>query len=218
MKTYWFLLLGMSILFLALFGIVEALRVPLLTDPTPWLGGNPLEGNPLGGSRWLAAVVGVGLLIVDVLLPVPASLVMVAHGALFGIVAGTLLSLVGALGAGAFGFYLGRVGSPWLARVVSDDEQQRANSLLDRWGHLAVVVTRPVPILAESVAILAGTSPMGWGRFLLSTLAGTLPAALLYALTGALAVGLDQFVLIFGLVLVMAGAAWWVGRRWQRDP
>ncbi len=208
MKTYWFLLLGMSVLFLALFGLVEALRVPLLTDPTPWL-----EADQLEGGRWLAALVGVGLLIVDVLLPVPASLIMVAHGALFGIVFGTCLSLVGALGAGAFGFYLGRAGSPWLHRVVSEEEHQRADNLLTRWGHLAVIVTRPVPILAESVAILAGTSPMSWGRFLLSTLAGTLPAALLYALTGALAVGLDQFVLIFGLVLVMAGVAWWVGRR-----
>jgi len=59
--------------FLLLFFVVEALGVQLLTDPTPWMRH--------GGV--LAAVLGVSLLIADVLLPVPSSLVMVAHGALF---------------------------------------------------------------------------------------------------------------------------------------
>jgi hypothetical protein len=64
---------GMLAFFLCLFFVVEALGIPLLVDPTPWL--------KHGGV--LAAVLGVGLLIADVLLlPVPSSLVMVAHGAL----------------------------------------------------------------------------------------------------------------------------------------
>ena len=40
------------------------------------------------------AAVGQVLLIGDVLLPVPSTLVMMAHGALFGVVPGTLLSLM----------------------------------------------------------------------------------------------------------------------------
>ena len=206
MRSYAWLMLGMCVLFLALFGVVEALHVPLLTDPRPWLG----------GSKLLAAGVGVGLLVADVLLPVPASLVMVAHGALFGVVAGTLLSLLGSLGAAAFGFYLGRAGSPLLGKVVPEGERQRGDALLRDWGSLAVVVTRPVPILAEAVAILAGTSPLPWGRFLLAAAAGSLPPSLLYALTGATAADLDSFLLIFGLVLGLAGVLWWAGRRWGR--
>jgi uncharacterized membrane protein YdjX (TVP38/TMEM64 family) len=209
MRSYWILLGLMSALFLALFGIVEALDVPFLSDPGPWLSGS---------GRWGAAAVGVGLLIADVFLPVPASLIMVAHGALFGIAGGTLLSLAGGLAASAVGFAVGRRGSAALHRFVPEDERRRADALLRQWGDLAVVVTRPVPILAESVAILAGTSPLGWRRFLAASAAGTLPAALLYALTGATAARLDSAFLMFGLVLLVAALVWLGGRRLRKDP
>src|SRR5215210_9077073 len=100
MKRYLLVMGGMLAFFLGLFFLVEALGIPLLVDPTPWLN--------RGGV--LAASLGVGLLIADVLLPVPSSLVMVAHGALFGVLVGTLLSLLGSMGAAMFGFWLGRRG------------------------------------------------------------------------------------------------------------
>jgi uncharacterized membrane protein YdjX (TVP38/TMEM64 family) len=202
MKRYWLLTGLMMVLFLGLFGIAEWLHVPILTDPGPLLS----------KSGWIAAAGGVALLIADVLLPVPASLVMILHGALFGIVGGTLLSLAGALGAALFGFWIGRRGGPLLARLVPEDERRRADALLQEWGDLAIIVTRPVPILAETMAILAGASPMGWGRMFLSTFAGSLPAALLYALTGATARNLDNAALVFGLVLLVAGLFWLTGK------
>lgn len=188
--------------FLLLFFIVEALGVPLLTDPTPWLG--------RGGA--LAAVIGVGLLIADVLLPVPSSLVMVAHGALFGVLGGTLLSLLGSVGATMFGFALGRRGGKLLERLVTPAERERADYLLKRWGALAIIVTRPVPLLAETVAIMAGTSSLGWGRVALSALAGSLPPALLYAITGASVANLQNTALVFGFVILIAGLFWVIGR------
>ncbi len=207
MKRYWLLTGLMMVLFLVLFGIAEWLRVPILTDPGPVLA--------KGG--WIAAAVGVGLLVADVVLPVPSSLVMILHGVLFGVVGGTLLSLAGSLGAALFGFWIGHRGGPLLARLVPEDERRRADALLQAWGDLAIIVTRPVPILAETMAILAGASPMGWGRLLLATLAGSIPAALLYALTGATARSLDNAALVFSLVLLVAGLFWALGR-WLRRP
>lgn len=203
MKRYTLLALAMMALFLALFGLAEWLHLPLLTDPDPWLS--------RGG--WIAAAAGVGLLVADVLLPVPSSLVMIAHGALFGVVGGTLLSLAGSLGAAVFGFYLGRRGGPLLARLVPAEERRRADALLRRWGDLAIVVSRPVPILAETLSILAGASPMSWGAMIAATLAGSLPAAVIYALAGATARSLDNVALVFGLVLGVAGLFWLVGKR-----
>jgi uncharacterized membrane protein YdjX (TVP38/TMEM64 family) len=88
-------MVGMGVVFLALFGLAEALHVPLLTNPQPFLD---------RAGLWGAAAIGAGLLIADVFLPVPASLVMVAHGALFGIVGGTLVSLIGSMGGAVLGF------------------------------------------------------------------------------------------------------------------
>lgn len=193
---------GMLAFFLGLFFLVEALGVPLLVEPTPWM--------TRGGV--VAATLGVGLLIADVLLPIPSSLVMVAHGALFGIVGGTLLSLVGSTGAAMFGFWLGRRGGRLLERLVPLEERERADYLLKRWGTLAIILTRPVPLLAETVAIMAGTSRMGWGRAALAALIGSLPPALLYALTGAAVGKFQNTALVFMFVLLVAGFFWMFGR------
>ena len=188
--------------FMLLFFVVEALGVQLLTDPTPWMRH--------GGV--LAAVLGVSLLIADVLLPVPSSLVMVAHGALFGVLIGTLLSLLGSVGAALFGFAIGRRGGRLLERIVTPAERARADKMLARWGTLAVVVTRPVPILAETVAIMTGTSSIGWARMALASFAGSLPPALLYALTGAAYANFQSLVLMFAATLLDAGSFWLIGR------
>ncbi len=202
MKRYWVITGLMLGAFLFLFLLVEALDVPLLTDPAPWLE----------GAGVVAALLGVGLLVVDVALPVPSSLVMIAHGALFGVVVGTLLSLVGSLGVALLGFALGRHGGRLLERLVSPAEWAQADRLLHRWGALAIVVSRPVPLLAETVAVLAGASPMSWGQAAAAAFVGSLPAALLYALTGAIAARFQHGALMFGLMLLVALTFWFIGR------
>lgn len=201
MKRYLLIVAALIVSFTVLFLIVEALHVPLLSDPTPWM--------KHGGV--LAATIGVGLLIADVLLPVPSSLVMVAHGALFGVLWGTVLSLLGSVGAAIFGFAIGRRGGRLMERVVTPAERERASDILARWGTLAIIVTRPVPLLAETVAIMAGASAMTWRSLVLASFAGSLPPALLYALTGAAVADLQNTALMFGVVLLVAGLFWLAG-------
>jgi uncharacterized membrane protein YdjX (TVP38/TMEM64 family) len=201
-KRYFLIVGGLIAVFMILFFIVEALGVAFLTDPTPWM--------QHGGV--LAAALGVGLLIADVFLPVPSSLVMVAHGSLFGVVVGTLLSLIGSVGAALLGFAVGRRGGKFLERVVTPAEQARANNMLERWGVLAIIVTRPIPMLAETVAIMSGASSLGWGTVALASFVGSLPPALIYALTGAAVANFQTTSLMFGVVLLVAGLFWLTGR------
>src|SRR5688572_8967988 len=99
--------------FCIIFVLVELGGGSLLADPSPWLrrGDAP------------AALAGVGLLVVDAVLPVPSSLVMIAFGALFGVAMGTLLSLFGSLGAMLVGFAIGRRGGSLVTRFVSPQER-----------------------------------------------------------------------------------------------
>ena len=205
MTRYLLIVSAMILFFLLLFFLVEALRIPLLSDPTAWL--------KKGGV--VAACLGVGLLIADVLLPVPSSLVMVAHGAIFGVVWGTLVSLLGGMGAALFGFAIGRRGGKVIERLVTPEERARANRMLARWGSLAVVVTRPVPLLAETVAIMTGASPLGWSRMMLASFAGSLPPALLYALTGAAYPNFQSGTLMFGAILLVAATFFLIGRLFE---
>ena len=152
--------------------MVEQLNLPLLANPH----------HRMAGSSISAALIGITLLMVDVFLPIPSSLVMIANGALFGVALGTILSLVGNLGAAFTGFFLGRLGGSLLARFVSLEQRERANRLLQKWGLLAIIVTRPVPLLAETTIIMAGTSKIGWKSMALASLAGFLPASFLKVL------------------------------------
>jgi uncharacterized membrane protein YdjX (TVP38/TMEM64 family) len=202
MKRYVIIMGGMLAFFLAVFLVVEAFGIRLLVDPTPWMRH--------GGT--LAAVLGVTLLVADVLLPIPSSLIMVAHGALFGVWGGTALSLVGSVGASLFGFAIGRRGGPLLRRITTPEERARADSFLRQWGALAVCLSRPLPLLAETVAIMAGTSGLGWGRMALASLAGSLPPALLYALTGAAVADFRSAALMFLVVMFVTGLFWLASR------
>ncbi len=202
MKRYTVMVSAIFALLLVGFLLVEMMDVPLLKDPSPWLGSR---------GTLTVALLGTGLLVADVILPVPSSAVMVAHGALFGVVGGTLLSVGGSMGAALVGFSIGRRGGQLLDRLVTPEERVRADHILSRWGGLAIVVTRPVPLLAETVAIMAGTSPLGWRQAALAALLGSLPPALLYALTGATAAALTSGILVLGLVLLVAGIFWLVG-------
>lgn len=192
----------LALLLLLLFAVATASGVALLDDPTPLLR----------GGRIVAALAGMLLLVADVVLPVPSSLVMAAHGALFGTAAGALLSIAGSTAAALTGFALGRAGNDVIRRFVTPGEHDRAGALLRRWGVLAIALSRPVPILAETVAILAGSSPLTWRQAALAAAAGSLAPSLVYAWAGAHANGAASHALIFGGVLAVTGVLWMIGR------
>ncbi|MDX1415667.1 MAG: VTT domain-containing protein, partial [Candidatus Promineifilaceae bacterium] len=117
-------------------------------------------------------------------------------------------SLAGSLGAALLGYGLGVSGGRLMERFIPEEEQEKAQRLLQQRGMLAVIISRPIPILAETVAIVAGLSGMKLPRFTLAALIGTLPIVFVYALTGAAAADFDNGLLVFGLVLLAAGLFW----------
>lgn len=170
------------------------------------------DASPLRKAGAFAAIVGFLLLVADVVLPIPSSLVMVAHGTLFGVVPGALLSIAGSVASALFAFAIGRAGTNVIRRFVTAEEHERASELLGRWGLAAVALTRPVPILAETVAILAGSSKLGWLETAAAAAVGSLVPAIVYAWTGAHAGAVANHAVIFIGVMLATAMLWWVGR------
>jgi uncharacterized membrane protein YdjX (TVP38/TMEM64 family) len=152
-------------------------------------------------------VFGVGLLIADVVLPVPSSGVMVVHGAVYGLVVGSILSLLGGTAATVAAFLLGRRSRSLLERFAGPEQQARASALLDRYGVCAMLLSRPIPMLAETVAIMAGTGRLHWGQAAWAGAVGTLVPAVGYAAVGAYAATFVNAMTVFGLVLLLAGVS-----------
>jgi uncharacterized membrane protein YdjX (TVP38/TMEM64 family) len=197
-RRYLLVVAGLLAVLLVTFLAAEAVGVPLLADPTP----------AMAGPTPAAAAVGLGLLLADVALPVPASAVMIAHGALFGAAAGAALSTVGGVGATLLAFLVGRRSRRLVHRLVGEREQQRADRFLDRYGSLALVVTRPIPMLAETVAIAAGASRVRWRSAALAAVAGTVPAAGVYAVAGAAVATVSSGLVAFAAVVLLAAVPW----------
>lgn len=198
--------------FLGLFLLIGALGVPLLEHPD----------LSLRHDDAATAGLGVGLLIADVVAPVPSSVVMVALGALYGVIGGTLLSTVGGLGAALSGYLIGRLTGPKGRSLASPAAWARADAFFQRWGAFAILMSRPVPIVAETVAVLAGMSRARPGRVTLAALFGSLPVAAMYAFIGNAAVESSLAALL--AVVALGALALWVFRsgtnalRPQRDP
>jgi uncharacterized membrane protein YdjX (TVP38/TMEM64 family) len=208
MARYLWIAFALGGTFLALFGLAEALGVPLLTDPMPTLR----AAGPLAG------VIGVALLVADVALPVPSSVIMIAHGALFGVWTGSILSLLGSVGCSLVGFGIGRAGREKVRRFVTDAEYARASRLFDRWGMAAIVASRPVPVLAEVMSIMAGTAPtLSWWRITVSSIVGSLPMVIAYAVAGHLATTTIGAIWLFSALMLMSAAMWWFDRN-GRQP
>ncbi|MFO7177896.1 MAG: VTT domain-containing protein [Pseudomonadota bacterium] len=179
-----------------------------------WTGASRfMEPGALHTGGPLAALLGVGLLTADVVLPVPSSVVMLAHGAWFGTVGGTVLSLTGGTLATLTAILLGRSARRFVERVTSEEERAYATRLVERWGMAAIAATRPIPILAETVAITAGALGVAPLRALLAGALGSLPASVLYAWAGARGLDSASDVAVFGLVVLVTLALFLVGRR-----
>lgn len=69
----------------------------------------------------------------------------------------------------------------------------------------------PVPLLSETMSIIAGTSSISITQMIISSIAGLFPAALIYAITGAYALTLDSGLYSFILVIGIAGIFWVAG-------
>jgi len=166
-----------------------------------------------GTHPWLTATVLGALLASDILLPIPSSIVSTACGLLLGVALGTAVSLLGMTISCILGYWLARgCGRALAVRLVSADDLDRFQSVHARFEDWAVVISRPIPVLAEVSVLFAGLSRMPAARFfLLSTLAN-LGISLGYALVGAYASNANAFFVAFAGAMLLPGLAMLLAR------
>lgn len=177
-----------------------------------WL--ESLASSGAGRLGFAAAIVG--LLAVDLVLPIPSSVVALASGAVLGPWWGGLASTLGILLGALLGYGLCRLGGArWFRRLVPAEEAAAAQRWLDRYGPLAIVLGRPVPVLPEVLACVAGLARMSAPLYVAATLAGALPFAFAMSWSGHRTRFEDP-----GLVLVLAVGlpmlAWALWLAWRR--
>jgi uncharacterized membrane protein YdjX (TVP38/TMEM64 family) len=174
----------------ALFGAsLEHWSVARLSAPVPALA---------------VAALALGLLAVDVLLPVPSSLVAVAAGHVLGVAAAAAIVWAGLTLSCVLGYGLGRwLGAPGLRRLVGAAEVERtARRLQAPRGLLLLAASRAVPVASEVTVLVAGSLRLPWPWFLGVTSLANAGLAVVYAAAGAMSALPGH-----GLLAVLAGVA-----------
>lgn len=166
-------------------------------------------------ERWMAhagvgsATVLIGLLAADLFLPIPSSLIMVLSGAAFGVVWGAVFSLIGSVGGEWLGFELVRkYGVKASRRIVGEKDLEQMRAMMARHGAAAVLVTRALPVVMETMSVVAGLSQMSRRSFLAASVLGTVPVAVVYAYAGAVSREVSSVVPAVVMLIAVAGAAW----------
>jgi uncharacterized membrane protein YdjX (TVP38/TMEM64 family) len=165
-----------------------------------------------GTALWLAGASIFALLTLDVLLPVPSSIVSTAAGVLLGFWKGAAIVWAGMTFACVLGYALGTRASGLARRFVGDEGLNRAAALVGRYGDWALLLCRPVPVLAEASVIFAGLVHAPFRRFAWLTAGANLGIALGYAAFGAFSMRVNSFLMAFIGALIIPGVAIGVAR------
>lgn len=196
----WFTLSGILLAIILvpffLFGdVIEARMEPLFRD------------SP-STTRWVLGGVGAVALATDILLPIPSSLVSSGCGMALGFPIGAAVSLVGMMAGCWLGYMLGgTAGRKTAEHLVGGVEIHRLETAWKRYGDWALVLFRPIPVLAEASVLFAGMSRMSVGRFTLLMLLSNLGVSIVYAAVGAYAAEVESFLLAFAASVILPGAA-----------
>jgi uncharacterized membrane protein YdjX (TVP38/TMEM64 family) len=165
-----------------------------------------------GTSRWLAASGIFALLALDVFLPVPSSIVSTAAGVLFGVFRGAFIVWSGMM-TGCLLAYIVGVRAVGAARwIVGAENLARSEALMRKYGESAIVLCRPVPVLAEATVIFAGIVRAPFARFTGLTAVSNLGIALGYAAFGAFSMRINSFVVAFLGALLLPGIVLGISR------
>lgn len=139
-------------------------------------------------GMWWAAPAFVAVYAVRPLVLLPASLLTIAAGVLFGPVGGVAVAVVGANLSALVAFLVGRTFSPERLAAVGDGTEgflARWSERLRRRGFATVIVLRLAFVPYDLVNYASGFLRIGVVPFLVATAIGSLPGTVAFVLAGA---------------------------------
>jgi uncharacterized membrane protein YdjX (TVP38/TMEM64 family) len=161
-----------------------------------------------GDWAWLIAIV---LLMADLLLPLPATLILAALGYIYGPIAGGLIGAAGSFMSGALGYWLCRsLGEKTSFKLLGEKDFERGKQLSGNIGGWVVVLSRWLPVFPEVIACMAGLTRMPARYFHGALLCGSLPMGFVYAFVGY--AGVDHPAVSIGLSAGVPPLIWWLIR------
>lgn len=158
----------------------------------------------------LAIVISILLMVLQsIAAPIPAFFITFANAAVFGWIAGAVISWVGAMLGAAICFGLARLfGRDVVAKITGKGALQSVDHFFVAYGAKSVFIARLLPFVPfDPISYAAGLTGMRFVPFLIATGLGQLPATLLYSYAGSAMLSGNIQLFMYGLsALLIAGA------------
>lgn len=149
--------------------------------------------------------------------PIPASVVQLANGVVYGTLWGTLLNFVGQMAGAMMAFYIARVlGKRTVEKLIGKIGGSAFENWVDRWGGKALFVVRAIPGMpSDFISYVSGLTNIRPRTYVVATAAGYVPQSILYAWLGDFAMSWFWWIIIGGFVIsgLIGLLAWIVQRR-----
>jgi len=172
----------------------------------------PLKEYLLGFGAWAPIVSGSLMVLQSLVVPLPAMVITLTNGLLFGAMWGALLSWSSAMVGAILCYYIARLfGRPVVERLVGKKSLEVTDRFFQRYGRHAVLLARLIPVISfDVVSYAAGLTSIGLGDFILATGIGQMPATVVYSFLGqnmTRAARLGLWIILGVLALVTLGFA-----------
>jgi len=168
-----------------------------------------------GPWDWLFAI---GLLTLDVFLPIPATAVLVTLGMAYGPWLGGLIGTVGTFAAGTTGYSLCRVLNKRAARfLVGEKGMEIGGRFFEKSGGWVIALSRWTILLPELLSCYAGLMRMPPRQYFAALLCGTLPMSFTYAWLGSTDAAQENKLLALGLSAAIPVVLWGGWRWWSKN-
>ncbi|MCE2401502.1 TVP38/TMEM64 family protein [Candidatus Poribacteria bacterium] len=217
-KTFTFVIVGIAILCLILFfrqiqGFLLELIAAFRNIET--------VREYIAGYGLFAPLISATLMIFQsVIAPLPAFLITIANGALFGFWWGMLLSWSSAMLGAALCFYIARfLGAKHVARIVSQPVVNKTDQFIQTYGNYAILIARLIPYIPfDVVSYAAGLTRIQFIGFWLATGIGQLPATVVYTYLGnRISTHTNLMLFGFGIAISVSIVLWLVKKRKPLD-
>lgn len=139
--------------------------------------------------------------------PIPGNILMMSGGFLFGVPMGVALSVIGLFIGSLITFSLARVlGRPFVEKLADPEDLEAADKFFEEKGFYAVLIFRLIPVISlDLVSYGMGLTSMSFKDYVLATIIGMIPGAILYTLLGDVFIDVAPIIFfITTFVLVIA--------------
>jgi uncharacterized membrane protein YdjX (TVP38/TMEM64 family) len=136
-------------------------------------------------SPGVVALIIFSAMAVDVVLPIPSSLVLTASGMMLGLKCGFLVAFAALNVSCVVGYALGSAFKNVAVKIIGENDMAALSGIQQKNGTWFLVGMRPLPVLSEASLIFAGVTGYSKKRAIFECLIGNFYVAGIYAVVGS---------------------------------